>query len=70
MLNAAAALAMTVAAGAASVLQLTIHNIGAGTATVSGTIEGGANSVTLQGNPNGANLILRWLPSLSTWIII
>lgn len=70
MLNAAGALAMTVAAGDGAVIQLTIHNIGAGTATVSGTIESGSNSVTLLGNPNGANLVLRWLPSLTTWIII
>jgi hypothetical protein len=69
MLNSASALAMTVANGTV-LAQLTIHNIGAGTATVSGTIEGGSNSVTLLGNPNGANLVLRWLPSLSTWIII
>lgn len=70
MLNSASALAMTVANGSASVIQLTIHNLGAGTATVSGTIESGSNSVTLLGNPNGADLVLRWLPSLSTWIII
>lgn len=70
MLNSGSALTMTIANGSSAVLQLTIHNIGAGTATVSGTIEGGANSVTLLGNPNGADLVLRWLPSLSTWIVI
>lgn len=70
VLNSAGALAMTLADGSTAVLQLNIHNLGAGTATVTGTIEGGANSVTILGSSNGANLVLRWLPSLSTWIIL
>lgn len=63
-------LAMTVANGSSAVIQLDIHNYSATQATVAAEIEGGTNTVDLAPAPQGADLVIRWLPSKSSWIII
>ena len=67
VINSAAAVTMTLTAGSTTVLQIDIHNRGSGIATINATIDGEAGSEHLA---TGATVTLRWLPSLSTWIIM
>ena len=68
LVNCSSACTITVPNGT-SVARLNYHNIGAGVATITGTIEGGTNSVILQPSPNGANLTIQWSVTNSTFYI-
>lgn len=70
MANCSTACTLTLAAGGAAVLQIIIHNRGSAVATITGTVEQIPRSFALPAAPAGGSITLRWLPSLTSWIII
>ena len=66
VVNSAAPVTLTLAAGTVDGQLLTISNVGAGIATIDGTFNGGESEYL----PNGAVLRLAWSSALNFWVFV